>query len=59
MRPGESCFICKATDHIAKSCPEKAMWEKKKVLLCFLIILPPFCVFRYFHRGDFWTAFFS
>ncbi|KAJ8464566.1 hypothetical protein OPV22_027118 [Ensete ventricosum] len=35
MRPGESCFICKATDHIAKSCPEKAMWEKKKIcLLC-------------------------
>ncbi|CAL9138498.1 unnamed protein product [Musa acuminata var. zebrina] len=35
MRPGESCFICKATDHIAKLCPEKAMWEKKKIcLLC-------------------------
>lgn len=59
MRPGESCFICKATDHIAKLCPEKAMWEKKKVMFCFLIILPPFCVFRYFHRGDFGIAFFS
>lgn len=31
MRPGESCFICKAKDHIAKSCPEKAEWEKNKV----------------------------
>lgn len=31
MKPGESCFICKAKDHIAKLCPEKAQWEKNKV----------------------------
>ncbi|KAG4998239.1 hypothetical protein JHK85_029678 [Glycine max] len=30
MKPGESCFICKAMDHIAKLCPEKAEWEKNK-----------------------------
>ncbi|WOL10529.1 hypothetical protein Cni_G19286 [Canna indica] len=35
MRPGESCFLCKSTDHIAKLCPEKAIWEKNKIcLLC-------------------------
>lgn len=35
MKPGESCFICKAKDHIAKNCPEKAQWEKNKIcLLC-------------------------
>ncbi|KAF9600070.1 hypothetical protein IFM89_002543 [Coptis chinensis] len=35
MRPGESCYICKAKDHIAKLCPEKAEWEKNKIcLLC-------------------------
>ncbi|KAG6657172.1 hypothetical protein CIPAW_04G071400 [Carya illinoinensis] len=35
MKPGESCFICKAKDHIAKFCPEKAEWEKNKIcLLC-------------------------
>ncbi|KAK2983507.1 hypothetical protein RJ640_023041 [Escallonia rubra] len=35
MKPGESCFICKAQDHIAKHCPEKAQWEKNKIcLLC-------------------------
>ncbi|KAK9292342.1 hypothetical protein L1049_020308 [Liquidambar formosana] len=35
MKPGESCFICKAKDHIAKNCPEKAQWEKHKIcLLC-------------------------
>ncbi|KAE9589060.1 hypothetical protein Lal_00000075 [Lupinus albus] len=33
MKPGESCFICKAKDHIAKSCPEKALWEKNKICL--------------------------
>jgi len=31
MKPGESCFICKAKDHIAKLCPEKAQWERNKV----------------------------
>ncbi|KAF2320395.1 hypothetical protein GH714_027381 [Hevea brasiliensis] len=35
MKPGESCFICKAKDHIAKLCPQKAEWEKNKIcLLC-------------------------
>ncbi|KAL5746331.1 hypothetical protein ACOSP7_027477 [Xanthoceras sorbifolium] len=35
MKPGESCFICKAKEHIAKHCPEKAQWEKNKIcLLC-------------------------
>ncbi|XP_022738264.1 uncharacterized protein LOC111291001 isoform X2 [Durio zibethinus] len=35
MRPGESCYICKANDHIAKLCPQKAQWEKHMVcLLC-------------------------
>lgn len=34
MRPGESCFICKSNDHIAKLCPKKAEWEKNKI--CFL-----------------------
>ncbi|KAI9084221.1 hypothetical protein K1719_033892 [Acacia pycnantha] len=33
MKPGDSCFICKAKDHIAKSCPEKAEWEKNKICL--------------------------
>ncbi|ERM95097.1 uncharacterized protein C683.02c [Amborella trichopoda] len=35
MKPGESCFICKSQDHIAKFCPSKAQWERKKIcLLC-------------------------
>ncbi|XP_074560978.1 uncharacterized protein LOC141817210 [Curcuma longa] len=35
MRPGESCYICKSTGHIAKQCPEKVLWERKKIcLLC-------------------------
>ncbi|XVE58535.1 hypothetical protein DITRI_Ditri04bG0177200 [Diplodiscus trichospermus] len=35
MRPGESCYICKAKDHIAKLCPQKAKWEKHMIcLLC-------------------------
>ncbi|GMP24451.1 hypothetical protein CsSME_00001715 [Camellia sinensis var. sinensis] len=35
MKPGESCYICKALDHIAKHCPEKAQWDKNKIcLLC-------------------------
>ncbi|TKY51302.1 hypothetical protein E2542_SST22812 [Spatholobus suberectus] len=33
MKPGESCFICKAKDHIAKLCPQKAEWEKNKICL--------------------------
>lgn len=35
MKPGESCYICKGQNHIAKDCPEKAQWEKHKIcLLC-------------------------
>ncbi|KAJ6840735.1 uncharacterized protein M6B38_118400 [Iris pallida] len=35
MRPGESCYICKSADHIAKLCPQKSLWEKNKIcLLC-------------------------
>ncbi|KAF6144264.1 hypothetical protein GIB67_024491 [Kingdonia uniflora] len=35
MKPGESCFICKAKDHIAKLCPQKDQWERHKIcLLC-------------------------
>ncbi|KAL5568004.1 hypothetical protein UlMin_024579 [Ulmus minor] len=35
MKPGDSCYICKAQDHIAKLCPEKAQWERNKIcLLC-------------------------
>uniref|UniRef100_A0A5B7AQB5 Putative zinc finger CCHC domain-containing protein 9 n=1 Tax=Davidia involucrata TaxID=16924 RepID=A0A5B7AQB5_DAVIN len=35
MKPGESCYICKAQDHIAKHCPQKFQWEKNKIcLLC-------------------------
>ncbi|KAL2324533.1 hypothetical protein Fmac_023591 [Flemingia macrophylla] len=33
MKPGETCFICKALDHIAKLCPQKAEWEKNKICL--------------------------
>jgi cofilin len=31
MKPGDSCFICKAKDHIAKLCPQKSEWERNKV----------------------------
>ncbi|XP_078439782.1 VASCULAR-RELATED NAC-DOMAIN 6 [Wolffia australiana] len=35
QRPGESCFVCGAGDHIAKICPMKTEWEKNKIcLLC-------------------------
>ncbi|KAL3684020.1 hypothetical protein R1sor_002042 [Riccia sorocarpa] len=35
MRPGEACFLCKGTDHIAKNCPTKAAADRKKMcLLC-------------------------
>ncbi|KAK9914255.1 hypothetical protein M0R45_038044 [Rubus argutus] len=33
MKPGDSCFICKATNHIAKLCPEKAEWDRHKICL--------------------------
>ncbi|CAN6487046.1 unnamed protein product [Victoria cruziana] len=35
MKPGDSCFICEAQDHVAKNCPTKATWDKNKIcLLC-------------------------
>ncbi|KAM7266737.1 hypothetical protein ACFE04_004634 [Oxalis oulophora] len=33
MKPGDSCYICKGKDHIAKLCPEKSEWEKNKICL--------------------------
>ncbi|CAI8604476.1 unnamed protein product [Vicia faba] len=33
MKPGDSCFICKGLDHIAKFCSEKAEWERNKICL--------------------------
>ncbi|CAM6127546.1 unnamed protein product [Calypogeia fissa] len=33
MRPGEGCFICKGTDHIAKLCPTKNARDRKKICL--------------------------
>ncbi|KAK7391374.1 hypothetical protein VNO78_19790 [Psophocarpus tetragonolobus] len=33
MKPGDSCFICKAKDHIAKLCPQKSEWDKNKICL--------------------------
>lgn len=34
-KPGEGCFICGASDHIAKACPTKERWDSKKIcLLC-------------------------
>ncbi|KAM1232089.1 hypothetical protein ACFX13_042685 [Malus domestica] len=33
MKPGDSCFICKSTEHIAKLCPEKVQWDKHKICL--------------------------
>jgi hypothetical protein len=41
MKPGDSCFICKAKDHIAKLCPQKDEWEKNKVcsFYCFWFII--------------------
>ncbi|KAK4489554.1 hypothetical protein RD792_005363 [Penstemon davidsonii] len=34
MKPGESCFICRGADHIAKFCPQKSEWERNKICLC-------------------------
>ncbi|CAI0546856.1 unnamed protein product [Linum tenue] len=35
MKPGDTCYICKSVDHIAKLCPQKAEWERNKIcLLC-------------------------
>lgn len=34
-KPGEGCFICGASDHIAKACPTKERRDSKKIcLLC-------------------------
>ncbi|KAK4799313.1 hypothetical protein SAY86_024678 [Trapa natans] len=33
MKPGDGCFICRASDHIAKLCPQKSQWEKNKICL--------------------------
>ncbi|KAH9611065.1 hypothetical protein KSS87_018968 [Heliosperma pusillum] len=33
LKPGDSCFICKDVNHIAKNCPEKAEWERNKICL--------------------------
>lgn len=34
-KPGEGCFICGASGHIAKACPTKERWDSKKIcLLC-------------------------
>lgn len=33
MKPGDTCFICKGIDHIAKFCTQKAEWEKNKICL--------------------------
>lgn len=32
MRPGEACFLCKGTGHIAKNCPQKEGSDRKKVI---------------------------
>ena len=32
MRPGEACFLCKGTGHIAKNCPQKEGNDRKKVI---------------------------
>ncbi|KAL8153452.1 hypothetical protein V2J09_011212 [Rumex salicifolius] len=35
LKPGDGCFICRGKTHVAKNCPEKALWEKNKIcLLC-------------------------
>lgn len=48
MKPGESCYICKAPEHIAKNCPEKAQWERNKVGIYYfaalLICLIYYCI---------------
>ncbi|XP_061369523.1 uncharacterized protein LOC133312368 [Gastrolobium bilobum] len=33
MKPGDTCFICKSIDHIAKLCPQKSEWERNKICL--------------------------
>ncbi|MCO5549928.1 hypothetical protein L7F22_003405 [Adiantum nelumboides] len=31
QKPGDGCFICQSTDHVAKACPQKLGKEKKMV----------------------------
>ncbi|KAK4434403.1 hypothetical protein Salat_0603100 [Sesamum alatum] len=33
IKPGESCYICKTSDHIAKTCPKKSEREGNKICL--------------------------
>lgn len=34
-KPGDGCFICKSTDHVAKACPQKLGKDRKMIcLLC-------------------------
>jgi hypothetical protein len=35
MKPGESCFICKAKNNIATLCPDKHNWQCNKVFFFF------------------------
>lgn len=32
-KPGEGCFICKSTDHVARACPQKLGKERKTICL--------------------------
>ncbi|MCO5564387.1 hypothetical protein L7F22_018047 [Adiantum nelumboides] len=35
QKPGDGCFVCQSTDHVAKACPQKLGKEKKMIcLLC-------------------------
>ena len=40
-KPGDGCFICKSSSHVAKTCPQKISKDKNKV--CFL----PICFFLF------------
>ena len=44
-KPGDGCFICKSSSHVAKTCPQKVSKDKNKV--CFLSI----CFFLFFLEG--------
>lgn len=54
MKPGESCFICRAKDHIAKLCPEKTEWEKNKVFSSFALYVSLTLLPRILHRRLTW-----
>lgn len=47
MKPGEGCFICKDTNHIAKRCPQKSQWEKNKVPSVLQTALVCLCIFSF------------